>query len=174
MKRDYSIDDMELKYNYISDIYNLAEELVETVDSKLVTNSGEQLEIVEPLINELSDATDILTEEFIFIAEGRRGHTSKQANKSRIEGAIRKIFNALNDYQERVTTVSKKAHGSIMNIADPIVKKIQRHMEEVLVIFFEFIAISLASIMNKTQLETVKARDPRIALMMHQHAMAQQ
>lgn len=173
-KKDYSINELEEKYNVITELYNLSEELIATVDSPLVQNGQTQLEIMEPLINEISDAADVLTEEFVLISENKRGRTNKQPNKNRIEGGLRKIFNALNDYQLRVNDVSKKAHGALMNIADPIVKKIQRHVEEVIVVFFEFIAFSLASIMNKTQLETVKARDPRIAMMMHQQAMNMQ
>jgi len=73
-----------------------------------------------------------------------------------------------------VRNVSKKAHGAIMNIADPIVQKIHRQVEQVVIIFVEFIQISLQSIMNKTELEMLKARDARVALMMHQYALSQQ
>jgi len=52
-----------------------------------------------------------------------------------VEGALRKIFAALNDYQARVHDIGKKAHGALMNIADPIVAKIHRQLEQVVIIF---------------------------------------
>lgn len=168
-RNDYSMDDMESKYNSITGLYDLADDLLATVESPFVKNAEEQMDIVEPMIAEIGDATDILAEEFIHIADSYRGAAPK-ANKMRIENAMRKIFNALNDYQDRV----KEKSSTLKNIADGIVDKIQRKMEEIIVMFFEFIQISLASIMHKQQLETVRVRNPQIALMMHQHAMQQQ
>jgi len=122
----------------------------------------------------MGDAADILTREFILIAESKKNKTANKASKTQIEGALRKIFNALNDYHARVSDVGKKAHGAIMNIADAIVTKIHRQIEKVVVIFFEFLQISLQSIMNKAELESLKLRDSTVALMMHQHALSQQ
>jgi len=173
-KKDYSMDDFEARYHEITALYDIAEELVGTVESDLVSDHGVQLEIVEPLINEIGDATDILTQEFIYIAESRKNKTSGKINKNHIEGALRKIFTAMNEYHTRVRDLGKQAHGSIMNIADPIVKKIQRQIEQIVVIFLEFVQLSLHSIMNKTELDLLKARDARVALMMHQYALAQQ
>lgn len=174
MKKDFTMDELEVKYNLITGLYDLSDELVSTVESPLVQNQEDQLAIVEPLINDISDATDVLAEEFLLIADARRGRNGKSFNKARVESSLRKIFNALNDYQERVKDTTKKAHGAILNIADSIVAKIQRDIEEIVVVFLELVNLSLASIMHKQQLETVKARDPRIALMMHQHAMNMQ
>ena len=164
---------MEEKYNAVTRIYDLADQLLSTVESPFVRDVEAQMNLVEPIINEISDATDILAEEFIHIAEGRRG-TNKKVNKVRVENAFRKIFNALNDYQVRVKVISKKTHAALKNIADPLIRKIQLHIEEVVVMFLEFVQLSLASIMHKQQLEAIRVRDPRIALMMHQHAMSQQ
>jgi len=173
-KKDYSMEEFETRYQEITKLYDYAEELVATVESPLVNDAQKQLDIVEPLISEIGDATDILTREFLYIAEGKKYKTQSKASKAHIEGALRKIFAALNDYSAHVRDVSKKAHGSIMNIADPIVKKIQEQVEQVVIIFLEFIHISLQSIMGKMELEALKVRDSRVALMMHQHALAQQ
>lgn len=172
-KNDYSLDDMEVKYNTISELYDLADELLATVDSPFVQDKEAQMNLVEPLIAEIGDAADVLAEEFIHIADAHRT-PGKAANKQRAENTFRKLFAALNDYQDRVKAGSKKAAGVLKNIADPIVKKIERHVEEIVVVFLEFVHLSLASIMHKQQLEAVKARDPRIAMMMHQYAMSQQ
>lgn len=152
----------------------MAEELVNTVESRLVSNPDAQLDIVEPLINEVGDAADLLSQEFIHIAESKKNKTPVKASKTNIESALRKLFSAINDYQARVKNISKKAHGAIMNIADPVVHKIQRQAEKVVVVFLEFLQISLQSIMGKVELEALKIRDSRIALMMHEHSLAQQ
>lgn len=169
----YSMEEMEARYHTVTALYDLADELLSTVESPFVKDPEAQMRLMEPIIEEISTATDVLTEEFIHIAENRRG-TGVKANKSRVENAMRRLFNALNDYQIRVHGGAKKMSGKLKNIADPIIEKIQRHVEEVVVVFLEFVSLSLASIMHKQQLEAVRARDPRIALMMHQHAMSQQ
>lgn len=173
-KKEYTMDELEAHYNDVTQLYDVAEEILATVESKLVRNGDEQLDIVEPLVNEIGDATDILAEEFLLIAESKKNKTTSKASKTQIEGALRKIFVAINDYQKRVGSVTKKAHGSIQNIADPIVKKLRTQLEKVVVVFLEFIQISLQSIMNKTELDALKQRDARVALMMHNMAMAQQ
>lgn len=174
VKKDCTIAELETHYNDIHALYDLAEELVNTIESKLVSDPSAQLDIVEPLINEIGDAADILTHEFILIAESQKHKTSSKASKAQVETGLRKIFNAINDYNNRVRDIGKKAHGAIMNIADPIVQKIQRHVEQLVMVFLEFMQISLQSIMNKAELDQMKSRDARVALMMHQHALAQQ
>lgn len=173
-RQEYSVEELELRYNEVTKLYDVAEEILATVESRLVTNPDEQLDIVEPLVNEIGDAVDVLAEEFMHIAESKKNKTTNKASKVQIEGALRRIFVAISDYQARVTNVTKKAHGSIMNIADPLVTKLRRQVEQVVVVFLEFMQISLQSIMNKNDLDALKQRDSRIALMMHQMAMAQQ
>jgi len=174
-KKGASMEEFETKYQEITKLYDYAEELVSTVESHFVKDPTAQLEIVEPLINEISDATDVLAEEFLFIAESKKYKTAGKASKAHIEAALRKIFVAVNDYQMRVADTAKKAHGAIANIADVIVKKIQHLAEQIVIIFLEFINLSLHSVMDKPALEALKVRDPRIvALMMHQQAIGQQ
>lgn len=174
MQKNYSIEELEQKYQEITTLYDYAEELVNTVESELVKDPEAQLKVVEPLISDIGDATDVLAEEFVLIAESRKHNIQSRASKKRIEAGLRKLYVAVGDYQKRVKNVSKKAHGAILNIADPVVQKIQRQVEKVVAIFLEFIQISLQSIMGKAELEALKVRDTRIAMMMHQHAMSQQ
>lgn len=173
-KKPYSAEDFEAKYLEITTLYDMAEELVNTVESKLVSDPNSQMDIVEPLINEIGDAADVLTQEFIYIAESKKNKTTMKASKTNIESALRRLFSAINDYHGRVKNISKRAHGAIMNIADPVVQKIQRQVELVIVVFLEFLQISLQSILGKAELEALKVRDSRIALMMHEHSLAQQ
>ncbi|MDE3038225.1 MAG: hypothetical protein KGJ21_07240, partial [Pseudomonadota bacterium] len=147
-KKPASAHEFKAQYEEITRLYDYAEDLVATVESPMVGDSGRQLEIVEPLIHEIGEAADALAEEFIFIAESKRYKGAGKVSKHRIEASLRRIFAAISDYQLRVHDISKKAHGAIQNIADPIVAKIQRQVEEVVVIFLEFIQFSLQSIMG--------------------------
>jgi|NOAtaT_7_FD_contig_31_4979212_length_560_multi_3_in_0_out_0_1 hypothetical protein len=172
-KKQYTTEEMESKYNDITVLFDYAEELVATVESQFVQDPEAQMALVEPLINDIGDATDVLSEEFITIAESKRGKAVK-ASKSRIEAALRKIFVSVTDYQAKVKATSKSATSALKNIADPIVAKIQRQVEQVVAVFLEFVNISLYSIMNKAEVEALRVRDTRIAMMMHQQAMSQQ
>ncbi|MGE0753849.1 MAG: hypothetical protein AB7L92_01670 [Alphaproteobacteria bacterium] len=171
--KEYSIQELEQKYDTIAALYDMAEDLVGTVESDLVKDPQAQLKIVEPLINDIVDATDVLSEEFILIAESKKKNIQSRASKQHIEAALRKLYLAIGNYNKRVQVNSKKARTILKNIADAIVKKIQRQVEEVVVIFLEFIQISLQSLMNKADLDELRLRDARVALMMHQQSLGQ-
>lgn len=166
--KQFSTEDFESRYAEITTLYDLAGELVETVESRFVASQEEQWHIVEPLINELGEATDTLTEEFLSIADGVRRNVSGKGSRARVEAAMRRIYGALNEYRTRVNNVTKQAYRAIENIADPIVHKIQRQMEKVVCVFLEFLQLSLVSIMNTMELSQLRAREARVALMMHQ------
>ncbi|MBV8939893.1 MAG: hypothetical protein JO089_08680 [Alphaproteobacteria bacterium] len=173
VKNDLTVEELESRYNEITVLYDMAGELVETVESEFAQDPELQWSAVEPLINEVGDATDILTEEFIFIAEGIKRGAAGKASKSRIEGALRRVYAAIHEYRERVRNHTKQAFNAIENIADPIVSRIQRQVERVVVLFLEFVQLSLASIMNHAELSQLKAREARVALMMHQTVQQQ-
>lgn len=173
-KKTYNIEELEARYQEVTVLFDQAEELVATVESEFVKDQDAQLAVVEPLINDIGDATDVLAEEFMLVAESKKFKIANKASKTRIEGALRKIYVAIGEYQKRVKSTGKKAQGVLQNIADPIVQKIQRQVEKVVVIFLEFVQISLSNIMNKAEVEALRVRDARVALMMHQQAMGQQ
>lgn len=169
-----SMEELEQHYGEITTLYDYAEELVETIESDFVADPEQQLELIEPLVNEVGTAADILTEEYLNLAEAKKhGLPTNKARRSRIEGALRKVYTAINDYRERADQGSKKARQALSNIADPIVNKIQRQVEKVVVAFMEFVQLSLDRIMNKVEFDLLKQREARVALMMHQWAQQQ-
>jgi hypothetical protein len=165
----YSLEQLEERYSDISALYDLSEELLATVESNLVKDHEAQFELVEPLIHEIGEATDVLAEEFTQLAEQSKKKILKRGSKPHVEAALRRIFSAVHDYQLRAKKAGKKA----FNIADAVVQKIQRQVEKVVVIFLEFVQLSLANIMGKTELEALRVRNANIALFMHQQALAQ-
>ncbi len=166
-RKDYTMEELEESYHQITALYDHASELVETVESRLTADPDLQLALVEPLINEVGDATDVLTEQYLHLADGaRRGGTGK-ASKSLIEASMRRIYAAIADYRERVQAAGRGA----VNIADIIVAKIQRQVEKVIAIFLDFIQLSLAHIMGKAELDAIRQRESRVALMLHQMSL---
>jgi hypothetical protein len=167
--QDHTMEDLEERYNEIAALYDLSEELLATAESPLVANHEAQLALVEPLIHEIGEAADVLTEEFTSIAEQSKNKNLKRGSKPAVEAALRRVFNAVHDYQRRAKKAGKKA----FNIADAIVQKVQRQIERAVEIFLEFIQVSLQNIMSKTELESLRTRNANIALFMHQQALAQ-
>lgn len=161
-------EELEQKYYEITELYDLAEELADTVESEFVANPEEQLQLVEPLIEQVGEAADVLTEEYISLAEGKK----LRASKNRIEGALRRIYVAIDTYHKKAMDTAQQAGASFMNIADPIVKKIKRQMEAIIGNFMELIDLSLDRIMQKSEIEDLKRRQERIAMMLHQLGQA--
>ncbi len=159
---------LEEKYEELMKLYDLADELAATVDSKFVENPEQQLKLVEPLIEQVGSSADDLTEEFINIAEGK----IKRTTRSRIETAMRKVYNSLDEYAKTLQGGVYRVSGKIGNIADSIVAKIKEEMEQIIIIFLDFIQISLDRVMHKNEIEELKRRHTDIAFQLHQ--MSQQ
>lgn len=152
--------ELELKYHEICGLYDLAEEMLNTCESDYVSDPEAQLSLIEPLVEQVGESADVLTEEFINVAGGT-------GNKKKIEAALRKLFMAVDEYQKRVKASAANASQSLINIADPIVEKIKRQVETIIAIFIDFVALSLDRIMHKSQIDEMKQRQEKIALMLH-------
>ena len=172
-KETYSVDNYKGKYQDITALYAHADELIATVENEAVKTPHEQLNLVETLVNEVADATDILAEEFILVAESQKPRAISKFSKKRIEGALRRVFVALADYQENTKQFMTKSGGKIANIADKIVEKIEQQVDKVVVVFLELINISLQNIMGKAEIDALRVRNARVSLMMHQISLSQ-
>lgn len=162
---NYSVDSYKERYQDITALYDYADELVATVESGEVKDQKLQMELVESLVNEVADATDILAEEFILVAESAKPRATPKFSKKRIEGALRRVFVAIHSYYETM--------GGINNIANKIVEKMQSQLDKIMVIFLELVNISIQSIMGRAEMEAMRMRNTRISIMMHQLSMSQ-
>lgn len=162
MTQDYST--MELKYHQIADLYTLAEELLSTAENPHIENPSDQLDLVEPLVNQIGDSTDILCEEFIEIA-GKKDKSTTRSTK--VERALRKLYTAIDTYQQHVASMTTQAIDGLRNLADPIVEKIKLHIETVIAIFLDFVHLTLDRIMHKQQVEELKKRHEKIAQLLY-------
>jgi hypothetical protein len=171
--KEYSMDDYKACYNDITGLCDTAEELLSTVENPAVKDPQAHLDMIEPLINEIADASDVLAEEFLLVAESKKNRTASKFSKKRIEAALRRITSTISEYQDNTTNIAKKSGNIAVALTTSIIKKIQLQLDKVIGIFLEFCQISLQSIMSKAELDALRSRDARIALMMHQYSVSQ-
>lgn len=171
-QKHYGMDELEQHYLQVEKLYDLTGELVATLESPALQDSETQIALIEPLITEITDATDVLTEEFIQVAKGARYSMAHTASKSRIESALRRVYTSINDYRARSARVYGKTTTQLRELTDKAVDMIQEQVEKVIALFCEFIQLSLQSLMSKTELDILYQRQQKLALQMH--ALAQQ
>jgi hypothetical protein len=87
-------------YEAIIGFYDLAEKLVDSVEHPEVSDPVSQLEFVEPIVKQLEEATDVLSEEYrSFVATGKApGFLAKK----KIEKAIKTINTALLECKDSI------------------------------------------------------------------------
>ncbi len=157
----HSKEELEQHYRDVAELYDAAEELASTVESEFVKDPEEQLALVEPLISQVADSADVLTEEFVNVIE--RPALAKTA-KTRVEGALRKIFAALEEYRKKIGLRATQLLGGLANIADPIIDKIRKQSEKIIIIFMQLMEISLDRIMHKFEIDEFRrANDKAIS-----------
>lgn len=164
----------EAHYQEITVLYDFAEELVATVENPLVSDPDVQLALIEPLINDLGEATDVLSEEFINIAESRKRNVPLKVRKGQVEAALRKIYLAMDEYRMRVSTRAAKSRDVIANVADGIVDRIHRQVEKIIVVFLDFVQLALDTVMHKHHLDLLRQRQAQVALALHKMGSAPQ
>lgn len=146
----------EQKYHDITELFNLNDELMATVPS--AENPEAQLALLEPLVEALGESTDLLTEEYIALCDGDTKR--KGTAKTRIEGALRKVYVAMQEFTARAADARNAAHA--------VLKKVKRQLEHVVSHFMDFMTLSLDRIMQKNDVDELKQRHANIALMLHQ------
>lgn len=145
----------EQRYYDITELFLLNDELLATVTAS--ENPEAQLQLVEPLIEAIAESAETLTDEYIALCEG--DPKRKNSAKSRVEGALRKIYVAVHDIGKRVQDTRNAAHG--------VMVKIKRQLEHVVSHFMDFLSLSLDRIMQKNDVEELKQRHANIALMLY-------
>ena len=92
-------DDLEKQYKQITELYDLAEELASTVESKFFSNQEEQITLIEPLISQVAETADLLSEEYVSLFEVP---LRKKSAKTRVESILRKLYDNLVTSRRRI------------------------------------------------------------------------
>lgn len=143
----------EQKYYDVTELYALADDLLATVEQS--ADPQAQLALVESLVETIGESADLLSEEYINLCDGKK----ELKSKSRIEGALRKVYGAIGDFTTRARDAKNAAHL--------IVKKLKRQLEQVIVNFMEFLVLSLDRMMQKHDVEEIKQRHAHLSMMLH-------
>jgi hypothetical protein len=151
----------EQKYYDITELFALADELLATVPN--AANPEMQLALVESLVETVSESADVLTDEYVALCEGTPAR--KKSASTRVEGALRKIYTAIGDFNTRARDARNAAHV--------VVKKLKRQLEQVISNFVEMVALAVDRIMQKHDVEEMKARHANIALMLYSKGQGQ-
>ncbi len=160
----------EEKFRKIIKLYDVAEELLQTVEQQSEVDPEIQLNLVEPMVEAVEESADALSEEYSCLAEGDSGVT--KINKKRVENNLRKIFGAINQYKENVKQQTAQVAASVKKLTDEVVARLRTALEDVVAIFLEAVHISLDLIMQKQEIEEMKKRNLRLATLMHQNSLA--
>lgn len=150
----------EQKYHDITELYALADDLLATVEQS--ENPEMQLVLIESLVETVGESADVLTEEYLALCQGAAAH---KKTKSRVEGALRKLYSAIGDFKLRAQDVRNAAYR--------VVDKLRRQLEQVIVNFAEMLTLAIDRIMQKHDVEALKARHASIALMLYSKGQGQ-
>lgn len=148
-------------YNRLTSLYEEADALLATLASAPQAQQGEYFRAAAPLAVELEAAGDVLTAGFIQCAEGK----IKQQKKG-IESALRKAFSALDSYRRDITTASVE----VAELLSSHVERVQEALGKAVAAFAEFVDLAVDRIMQKSDLDALRKREPKIALMLQQLA----
>lgn len=164
-----SMAELEQHHEEICELYDLSEELIDTVEHELIHAPKEQLWLVEPLVDEIGEATDILSEEFIALAEGSK----QRGQNSRMESALRRIYTAIDAFHGRMEQAAEMIGEEARSLSERIVRKITRHLEAVVAMLVDFVDLSLDRIMTNRHAEELRKRQEKIASMLDAIGKAQ-
>ena len=154
-----TMNQLEEHYYEITDLYDLAEELLSTVESDFCKDPEAQLAIVEPLIDEIEAAADVLSEEYMQIVEN---NVARKPN-GKIEAALRRAYTAIDAYHKRAEKAAGKTVQGFRNLADPIVKKLVRQLEVVVAALVDFAELSLNRIMTNSYAEKLRQHHEKLS-----------
>lgn len=85
--------DHEQTYSSIIRFYDLAEQLIKTVESNKIIDPVAQLDFIEPMVKEVEEATDTIAEEYRnFVQSGKKPGLFA---RKRIEKSLENIYTVL-------------------------------------------------------------------------------
>ncbi len=95
----------EQSYNKIVKFYDLADDLLSTVNAPGVKDPLERVNLVEPLVKKVEEATDTIATEYReFVATGKKPGI---LGRKRIEKALYNLYEIINTYKELETKTKK-------------------------------------------------------------------
>lgn len=125
-------------YAHLMKMYDFAEELVDTVSSDQTNDPASQLEVVEPLIEEIETVTDLISAEYREFA--LKNKKTDLLTKKNIENALRTLYLAILKCKENARhklllapeASAGAARNAKLNPLSLILNKMTRHLDQML------------------------------------------
>lgn len=165
-------EEQEIQYGAIVALFDHCDALADSLQN--VHAAGDdpeaQLVILAPLMSDVSAEADLLTEEYINIAEAQNNPAKLTIAKTKVEASLRKIYLAIDQYRLRVRQSARVA----AHAADELVAKLQEQVEAVVLVFASIIDLTISRIMQSSQLESFKQRhkDAMLAFQQYNQGLA--
>jgi hypothetical protein len=156
-------EEKQSDYAKIMALFDECDVLADSIESRDVLEPEARLVLLAPMISDVSEAADELSEEYVALFENP-GRT--QTARNRVESSLRKIFMALEGYKLRAKKHNKDALAKV----DRLVTHLQEAVDKVILLFVRVLDISVARIMQNQQAEEFKRRH-REMFALHQLGM---
>lgn len=161
-----TVEKHEQQYNEIVKLYDIADKIVGTVEHPKINEPETQLKVVEPLVMQIEETADVLTEEYINVLK-TDGVPAPQT-RSRVETALRKMHAAIYEYNKKTAERTKRIYKNVYNMADPLVNELKQLIEKITTVFMELVQLSIEKILPKWELEEMKHKQSGVALKLHE------
>ncbi len=95
-------------FNKLLLFYDIAEKMLDAVESDTVENGEQQFAISESMMQQIQDTTDALTEEFTHFCDNDLQPDPQISRK--MDAAIRQFFAEMDQFKERVQKLAAEAN----------------------------------------------------------------
>ena len=156
------------QYEVIISLYDMAEKIIEEVGED---ENGNDILIVEPLLQALSEATNEFAEGYIVLVDNKEGEQKKGVRKriqQKIETAMRGLFNSINECTEKAVYEERKTKRKSLLSIVKVVGLLRGQVHKVIGVFLNLIDLSSNRFMKKIDLEELERRDKEIAIKLHE------
>ncbi len=159
----------EDQYRKIIELYDVAEQLIQSVEAAEIEYMEAQLSIIEPVVENVNESADVLTGEYSIFAT--HDADPRKIKRNYVESAIRRIFASIEEYKARVGN-SGALRQLLALTVDPIINKLKNLAEEIIIVFMKVVSIVLEKILHKHEAEELKKRKKEIALLISARALS--
>ena len=139
----------EEEYHKITDMYDILEQIIETVQEAPAQSLESLIALMEPLLSEVGESVDVLSEEFLHILTHEY---IRRTRRKRIHATLRRIYTAIEQYKQRAAEETRSITRSILSSINTLVQRLKRQTEVVVALFMHCLDLSLSAIMTPVQI----------------------
>lgn len=161
-----SLDSLKVSYDDVTALYDAADELIGSINEAPLEEKASQFSLINSLVEQLEESTDVLSEEFVSAIEENKKDPSR-SRKKRVELAFRKIYAALDIYRQKADELRATKAKAVIERVQPVIERVKRFVERAVSAFIGIVEISLDHIMHKVDLESLRRNEEKVAHMLH-------